>query len=121
MTVHTVSSLRATHRRLAKRAGRLEKADAVLAKMCAGATLNLFYAKQRRWWTLRPARKFTATSPQWSSPTGRSSAWAITCSASASRRLGATSGATPPDPAHNKRPPPRLAAGSGGQVKFRNI
>jgi hypothetical protein len=52
MTIHTVSSLRNTHRRLAKRVGRLERAQAVLDAMRAGATLHLFNAKQRRWWTL---------------------------------------------------------------------
>ena len=38
MTIHTVSSLRATHRRLAKRVGRIEQADRVLDEMRCGAS-----------------------------------------------------------------------------------
>ena len=57
MTVHTVSSLRATHRRLAKRVGRLEKADAVLAEMRAGAALHLQYTKQGPCWALSNGRQ----------------------------------------------------------------
>jgi hypothetical protein len=37
MTIPTISSLRATNRRLAKRVGWVEKAEAVLAQMRAGA------------------------------------------------------------------------------------
>ena len=49
--VHTPDSLRATHRRLARRVGRLEKAELVVAKMRAGA-LHLQHTKQGPAWTL---------------------------------------------------------------------
>jgi hypothetical protein len=52
MTVHTVSTLRATHRRLAKRVGRLEKAELALAEMRAGAALHLQHTKQGPCWVL---------------------------------------------------------------------
>jgi hypothetical protein len=50
--IPTASSLRATHRRLAKRVGRLEKAELVLAEMRAGAALHLQHTKQGPCWTL---------------------------------------------------------------------
>ena len=52
MTIPTVSSLHATNRRLAKRITRLEKAEAVLAQMRAGAALHLQHTPQGPQWTL---------------------------------------------------------------------
>ena len=52
MTIHTATSLRATRRRLAKRVGRLEKADAVLAEMRDGAALHLQHTKYGPSWAL---------------------------------------------------------------------
>jgi hypothetical protein len=52
MTIHTPDSLHTTHRRLARRVGRLERAELVLAKMRAGAALHLQHTKQGPCWTL---------------------------------------------------------------------
>jgi hypothetical protein len=53
MTIHTSDSLRTTHRRLAKRVGRLEKAAAVMAVMRdTGVALHLQHTKQGPCWTL---------------------------------------------------------------------
>jgi hypothetical protein len=53
MTIHTTASLRATYRRLAKRVGRIEQANAVLAQMRQhSAALHLQHAKQGPCWAL---------------------------------------------------------------------
>jgi hypothetical protein len=51
--IPTPASLRATHRRLARRVGRIERAERVLAEMRdAGAALHLQHTKQGPCWTL---------------------------------------------------------------------
>ena len=55
--IPTVSRLRASHRRLAKHVGRIEKAEAVLAEMRAGAALHLQYTKQGPCWALSTGRQ----------------------------------------------------------------
>ena len=47
MNIPTPDSLRATRRPLARRVGRLEKAELVLAEMRAGAALHLQHTRQR--------------------------------------------------------------------------
>jgi hypothetical protein len=61
MTIHTPASLRTTNRRLARRVGRLEKADAVLAEMRAGAALHLQHTKHGPCWTLSNGRPVSDT------------------------------------------------------------
>jgi hypothetical protein len=57
MTIHTPDSLRATRRRLAKRVGRIEQAERVLAERRAGAALHLQYTKQGPCWMLTTGRQ----------------------------------------------------------------
>ncbi len=52
MIIHTPASLRALNRRLARRVGRMEKAEAVLAEMRAGTALHLQRTKQGPCWAL---------------------------------------------------------------------
>ena len=56
MNIPTPDSLRATRRPLARRVGRLEKAELVLAEMRAGAALHLQHTRQGPCWTLSNGR-----------------------------------------------------------------
>jgi hypothetical protein len=55
--IPTVSSLRATRRRLEKRVGRIERAERVLNEMRAGAALHLQHTKQGPCWALSTGRQ----------------------------------------------------------------
>jgi hypothetical protein len=55
--IPTPATLRATHRRLAKRVGRLEKAAAVIDEMRAGAALHLQYTRSGPLWVLSNGRE----------------------------------------------------------------
>ena len=57
MTIHTPDSLRATRRRLARRVGRLEKAEAVLAEMRRGNALHLSHTRSGPQWALSNGRE----------------------------------------------------------------
>jgi hypothetical protein len=59
--IHTPDSLRATHRRLARRVGPLEQAELVLEEMRAGAALHLQHTKQGPAWTLSNGRPVSDT------------------------------------------------------------
>jgi hypothetical protein len=59
MPVPTPDTVCATRRRLTRRVGRLEKADAVLAAMRGGAALHLTHSKQGPVWTLTTGKSVT--------------------------------------------------------------
>jgi hypothetical protein len=61
MPIPTPDTVRATRRRLAKRVGRLEKAELVLAEMRAGAALHLQHTKRGPCWTLTTGREVSDT------------------------------------------------------------
>jgi hypothetical protein len=50
--IPTPHTLRAARRRLAKRVGRIEQAEAVMAEMRAGAALHLQHTERGRYWSL---------------------------------------------------------------------
>jgi hypothetical protein len=56
MTIHTSTSLRTAHRRLARRVGRLEKAELVLAEMQRGSALHLSFSRSGPQWALSNGR-----------------------------------------------------------------
>ena len=65
MTIHTVSSLRVTRRRLAKRVGRIERADRVLNEMRAPARHCTCSTRNRgRAGRCQPATSFLCTAAQ---------------------------------------------------------
>jgi hypothetical protein len=55
--IPTVSTLRAARRRLTKRVGRIEQAEAVLNEMRAGAALHLQHTKHGPCWNLIQQRR----------------------------------------------------------------
>jgi hypothetical protein len=55
--IPTVSTLRAAGRRLTKRVGRIEQAEAVLNEMRAGAALHLQHTKHGPCWALSNGRQ----------------------------------------------------------------
>jgi hypothetical protein len=61
MTIPIPDSLCATRRRLTRRVGRLEKADAVLAEMRAGAALHLSFTRSGPQWVLSNGRQVSDT------------------------------------------------------------
>jgi hypothetical protein len=55
--IPTVHTLRSARRRLAKRVGRIEQADAVLAEMQAGASFHLQFTRSGPLWVLSSGRQ----------------------------------------------------------------